>query len=432
MGDQTSHGTGTVPVPSIPQDRTEEKGSDGIEESFTRVADASRQDELKQDTEKSSYVPESSTVNQGEVKEERTEEVKDAGNEKVAESIDANHFEKKEDESTGKEVGINDNLKMEEEKVEKPKMDEEKVEASLIGEEKVETLKVEEEKAEKMDEEKVEPTKMEEESTEKEGDKVDTPKNDDKVVELENKPSDTKMEEESKSKTEELAAASNNDSKEDATLNGGDTEASPSRRMYKNLDDYLVSPGESSNITKGKRTRRTVERHDPSLYARSTPEKSSPLFMDGRGTKLNDIESVQNSIQSRNDQLLRTAYKFLFTARGKQVKLSLNQIKQSLLNYSGYLAKDATEKADLTVETKYSVRAHKLTTKNLKDLCDLFYIDRSVQDGVPVGKDELVERLLNFLSAPDEKLVKKKKILKRKKKKGFPGKKKKKKKKKKS
>merc|ERR1712060_476997 len=314
--------------------------------------------------------------------------------------------------------------KMEEEKVEKPKMDEEKVEASLIGEEKVETLKVEEEKAEKMDEEKVEPTKMEEESTEKEGDKVDTPKNDDKVVELENKPSDTKMEEESKSKTEELAAASNNDSKEDATLNGGDTEASPSRRMYKNLDDYLVSPGESSNITKGKRTRRTVERHDPSLYARSTPEKSSPLFMDGRGTKLNDIESVQNSIQSRNDQLLRTAYKFLFTARGKQVKLSLNQIKQSLLNYSGYLAKDATEKADLTVETKYSVRAHKLTTKNLKDLCDLFYIDRSVQDGVPVGKDELVERLLNFLSAPDEKLVKKKKILKRKKNKDSPGKKK--------
>merc|ERR1712060_91340 len=187
MGDQTSHGTGTVPVPSIPQDRTEEKGSDGIEESFTRVADASRQDELKQDTEKSSYVPESSTVNQGEVKEERTEEVKDAGNEKVAESIDANHVEKKEDESTGKEVGINDNLKMEEEKVEKPKMDEEKVEASLIGEEKVETLKVEEEKAEKMDEEKVE--KMEEEKVEKmEEEKVE------KMVEEKVEPS--KMEEE--------------------------------------------------------------------------------------------------------------------------------------------------------------------------------------------------------------------------------------------
>jgi len=146
----------------------------------------------------------------------------------------------------------------------------------------------------------------------------------------------------------------------------------------------------------------------------------------GRGTKLNDIESVQNSIQSRsgNDQLLRTAYKFLFTARGKQVKLSSNQIKQSLLNYSGYLAKDATEKADLTVETKYSVRAHKLTTKNLKDLCDVFCIDRSIQDGVPVGKDELVERLLNFLSAPDEKLVKEKKILKRKKNKDSPGRKK--------
>merc|ERR1712060_724007 len=244
MGDQTSHGTGTVPVPSIPQDRTEEKGSDGIEESFTRVANASRQDELKQDTEKSSYVPESSTVNQGEVKEERTEEVKDAGNEKVAESIDANHVEKKEDESTGKEVGINDNLKMEEEKVEKPKMDEEKVETLKVEEEKAEKMdeekvepskmeeekvekmveekveKMEEEKVEKMVEEKVETTKMEEESTEKEGDKVDTSKNDDKVVELENKPSDTKMEEESKSKTEELAAASNNDSKEDATLNG--------------------------------------------------------------------------------------------------------------------------------------------------------------------------------------------------------------------
>jgi len=84
------------------------------------------------------------------------------------------------------------------------------------------------------------------------------------------------------------------------------------------------------------------------------------------------------------------------------------------------LAKDATEKDDLTVETRYSVRAHKLTLKSLRDLCDLFCIDRSMQDGVSVGKDELVERLLNFLSVPDDKLVKKKKSLKRKKIKDTP------------
>lgn len=49
-----------------------------------------------------------------------------------------------------------------------------------------------------------------------------------------------------------------------------------------------------------------------------------------------------------------------------------------------------------------SQKAYKLVVRELKMLCDLFDIDRSPSS---IDKDELIERLLNFLSAPDAKMT---------------------------
>jgi hypothetical protein len=56
------------------------------------------------------------------------------------------------------------------------------------------------------------------------------------------------------------------------------------------------------------------------------------------------------------------------------------------------------------IQADYSSRAFKLSAKQLKSLCDLFTVDRMPDrnEKQPLGKDELVDRLLDFLGAPDE------------------------------
>ena len=54
-----------------------------------------------------------------------------------------------------------------------------------------------------------------------------------------------------------------------------------------------------------------------------------------------------------------------------------------------------------------ATRAYKMTIPLLKSLCDLFDIDRVPPEGkVTTDKDTLIDRLLDFLGAPDEKYLK--------------------------
>jgi hypothetical protein len=58
------------------------------------------------------------------------------------------------------------------------------------------------------------------------------------------------------------------------------------------------------------------------------------------------------------------------------------------------------------VQSKFSSKAYKLTIPQIKQLCDFFNIDRSVgKDEKPLDKEALVDRLLDFLGAPSEKLL---------------------------
>lgn len=57
-------------------------------------------------------------------------------------------------------------------------------------------------------------------------------------------------------------------------------------------------------------------------------------------------------------------------------------------------------------QSKFATRANKLTIPALKNMCDLFDIDRSAGAGEKQDKEFLVDKLLDFLGEPDKKLTK--------------------------
>jgi hypothetical protein len=57
-------------------------------------------------------------------------------------------------------------------------------------------------------------------------------------------------------------------------------------------------------------------------------------------------------------------------------------------------------------QTKFATKAFKLQKKDITTLCDFFDVDRSGEDGKQLTKEDLIDRLLDFLGAPDEDLTK--------------------------
>lgn len=53
-----------------------------------------------------------------------------------------------------------------------------------------------------------------------------------------------------------------------------------------------------------------------------------------------------------------------------------------------------------------SIKAFKLTVAEIKNLCDTFDVDRSAEGGKSLGKDDLIDRLLDFLGKPEKKSTK--------------------------
>lgn len=136
-------------------------------------------------------------------------------------------------------------------------------------------------------------------------------------------------------------------------------------------------------------------------------EKVKKDVVKGRGTKLLDISSTKESIKSFsvNSEEFHLSYRFIFLSRGKLPQTARGE----LLEFQGYLPEQdddedeaKREKADEVIETKYSKKAYKLTVPMLKLICDFFDVDRGADPGEKVDKDVLVDRLLDFLSAPSE------------------------------
>merc|ERR1711884_549763 len=144
------------------------------------------------------------------------------------------------------------------------------------------------------------------------------------------------------------------------------------------LGDFLETPGKSQTATPtGKRTRRSVERHSPAQYRSDVSSKQLP----GRGVKLSSIPSVQKNVsgRARTDEGLKFGHKFLYGfGRGrKKAAAKITVLKNQILDYSGFLVEGATAEEDEDKIEKFKVYAFKVMLPSLKDLCDLFDIDRS-------------------------------------------------------
>mmetsp|Transcript_23400 Transcript_23400/g.50755 ORF Transcript_23400/g.50755 Transcript_23400/m.50755 type:complete len:344 (+) Transcript_23400:103-1134(+) len=162
--------------------------------------------------------------------------------------------------------------------------------------------------------------------------------------------------------------------------------------------------------TKSKRERKSVEKFEADDFVAEKAAKAEEKQMHGRGTKLEDIESVRESIKASKmtGPQLATAHNLVFGGRGKD-RLK----KQQLLEFSGYLPvkekgvdKDKQQEIDDDLERKFAVRANKLTVPGLKSTCDLFDVDRTAGAGEKQGKEFLVDKLLDFLGEPSKKLTK--------------------------
>jgi len=59
-------------------------------------------------------------------------------------------------------------------------------------------------------------------------------------------------------------------------------------------------------------------------------------------------------------------------------------------------------------QKKFAIKSFKLTVSQLRNMCDFFNIDRSSDTGKGLSKDDLVDRLCDFLENPSEELANKK------------------------
>jgi len=168
---------------------------------------------------------------------------------------------------------------------------------------------------------------------------------------------------------------------------------------------------------RGKRKRRESKNYEPDDFTMKSSDAATKAstVLEGRGEKLGEIATVKASMTKYklNSDEFSFAYKFVFSNRGIANK---KLMKEKLLDFSGYLPplpkgkynKERQEEEDEVVETKYATKAFKMNVSQIKALCTFFSVDYSGEDGKPLNKDDIIDRLLDFLGAPDESLVKEK------------------------
>ena len=191
---------------------------------------------------------------------------------------------------------------------------------------------------------------------------------------------------------------------EDAKVGEDATEEDGGEADRKRAESPDIPPESVSS----KRVRKSAETFEPTIF---NAHKEQITIVQGRGKRLADIPNVKKKIESysNNADDLAAAHKLVFTFRGKIGKAGSRHRKEQLLAFSGYLPplvegqdEEERDKIDEEAETKMSKKAYSLTIAELKAICDVFDVDRS-----KIGdKDTLIDRLLDFLGQPDEKLTK--------------------------
>jgi len=165
-----------------------------------------------------------------------------------------------------------------------------------------------------------------------------------------------------------------------------------------------------------RRERKVANHFEPGNFIEERKKSSMFSVKLGKGTKLTDIPSVKNKLDktAAKDPTIIAAHKFLFGGRGPTNKKFL---KKQLLGFSGFIPADSKaeeeedgqkkEDDDDAILEKFASRANKMFIPLLKSICDLFDIDRTPppRGKVALDKDSIVDRLLNFLAAPNVKLT---------------------------
>ncbi|XP_042457883.1 titin homolog isoform X2 [Zingiber officinale] len=153
----------------------------------------------------------------------------------------------------------------------------------------------------------------------------------------------------------------------------------------------LLSSPITSSVERPVRERKTVER----LVEVIEKERSREFQVEkGRGTPLKDIPSVAHKLARKKPADIKLIHQTLFGRRGKAVNF-----KNHILQFSGFV----WHESDLTLYLQEKQRAKmkekldKYVKDTLLDLCDLFDLPASKANS---RKEELVEKLLDFLVAP--------------------------------
>ncbi|XP_042457885.1 titin homolog isoform X4 [Zingiber officinale] len=147
----------------------------------------------------------------------------------------------------------------------------------------------------------------------------------------------------------------------------------------------LLSSPITSSVERPVRERKTVER----LVEVIEKERSREFQVEkGRGTPLKDIPSVAHKLARKKPADIKLIHQTLFGRRGKAVNF-----KNHILQFSGFVWHESDEKQ----RAKMKEKLDKYVKDTLLDLCDLFDLPASKANS---RKEELVEKLLDFLVAP--------------------------------
>ncbi|XP_042383397.1 titin homolog isoform X2 [Zingiber officinale] len=147
----------------------------------------------------------------------------------------------------------------------------------------------------------------------------------------------------------------------------------------------LLNSPITSSIERPVRQRKSVERLVEVIENEALREFQVEK---GRGTPLKDIPSVAHKLAKKKPDDIKLIHHTLFGRRGKAVNF-----KHHILQFSGFVWHESDEKQ----RAKMKEKLDKYVKESLLDLCDLFDLPASKANS---RKEELVEKLLDFLVAP--------------------------------
>ena len=176
---------------------------------------------------------------------------------------------------------------------------------------------------------------------------------------------------------------------EESTSSNAEKDAEPTSE-----DDPPPAPVVATATVGGraKRERKTVKSFNPEDFVE---EKKELVIPNGAGTKLEDMPNVVENFTAVtwSSPQLKMLYSLVFGVGKKK------EFKKHLLQFNGLVYVEGTEEDE---RERLREKMYKLTMPELRSVMDLADIDRSGDsfEGKTAGKEELCQRILDWLEKP--------------------------------